>query len=245
MARTQAIRLFSELAASPDMQGLLVSSGAAAALAAHGSFLVSCQWLFQVCSVLCCNAHWHAWQDHFAGIQVQSVCVSGQEIIHHCDRLCSDHEHVHANCFCIRNLGRHYPIVCDAGLQQAHESMKEDKTYSSMAAVPGNMAELLEVEEERFAAAALFGMAGSDACIKVILQTDDASAVDGKTITGRLSAGQRLFACLVIAAIHTAYADWKNSSCTCADEHLRATESPECQQSWLESCRHDKVDKVQ
>ena len=57
--------------------------------------------------------------------------------------------------------------------------MKEDKTYSSMAAVPGNMAELLEVEEERFTAAALFGLASSDTGAKVILGTDDASAIDG------------------------------------------------------------------
>ena len=66
------------------------------------------------------------------------------------------------------------------GCRQAHESMKDDKTYSSMAAVPGNMGELLEVEEERFTAAALFGLSSSDSGIKTILQIDDASALDGE-----------------------------------------------------------------
>ena len=63
---------------------------------------------------------------------------------------------------------------------QAHESMKEDKTYSSISAVPGNMAELLEVEEERFTAAALFGLSGSDVGIREILSVT--GTIEGELI---------------------------------------------------------------
>lgn len=57
--------------------------------------------------------------------------------------------------------------------------MKADKHYSSMSAVPGNIAEMTEVEGERFTASALFGLASSDAGIKTILSTNDAQAITG------------------------------------------------------------------
>lgn len=69
--------------------------------------------------------------------------------------------------------------LAQSGSLLAHASMKEDKTYSDISAVPGNMGELLEVEEERFTAAALFGLASSDTGVKAVLQTDDADAVNG------------------------------------------------------------------
>ena len=65
---------------------------------------------------------------------------------------------------------------------QARESAKHDLTYSSMAAVPGNVAEMTEVEGERFTAAALFGLAASEIGMKSILQINDARAIEGMLI---------------------------------------------------------------
>ncbi|KAK9786669.1 hypothetical protein WJX73_003243, partial [Symbiochloris irregularis] len=78
------------------------------------------------------------------------------------------------------NTGAAAALV-NLGAQLAHESNKEDKTYSSMSAVPGTVAEMTEVEGERFTAAAVFGLASSDAGVNTILSTNDADAIVGMT----------------------------------------------------------------
>lgn len=55
---------------------------------------------------------------------------------------------------------------------QARLSAAQDRHYSSLGAVPGNNLELQAVDEERFTAAALFGLAGSLAGAQVLLQQD-------------------------------------------------------------------------
>ena len=65
-------------------------------------------------------------------------------------------------------------FVSGAGLLllQARLSAKQDRHYSSLGAVPGNNLELQAVDEERFTAAALFGLAGSQAGADLLLQQD-------------------------------------------------------------------------
>ena len=58
---------------------------------------------------------------------------------------------------------------------QAEESDKEDKTYASLAEVPGTMVERHDVETERFNAAALYGLGGGKEGIAGLL----ASGGDG------------------------------------------------------------------
>lgn len=53
---------------------------------------------------------------------------------------------------------------------QARLSAKQDRHYSSLGAVPGNNLELQAVDEERFTAAALFGLAGSPQGLDVLLR---------------------------------------------------------------------------
>ena len=53
---------------------------------------------------------------------------------------------------------------------QAAESAERNATYSSMRAVPGNLVEVNAVEEERYLATALFGLAGSPTGRSVILR---------------------------------------------------------------------------
>lgn len=53
---------------------------------------------------------------------------------------------------------------------QARLSAKQDRHYSSLGAVPGNNLELQAVDEERFTAAALFGLAGSEQGLGVLLR---------------------------------------------------------------------------
>ena len=53
---------------------------------------------------------------------------------------------------------------------QARLSAKQGRHYSSLGAVPGNNLELQAVDEERFTAAALFGLAGSEQGLDVLLR---------------------------------------------------------------------------
>lgn len=55
---------------------------------------------------------------------------------------------------------------------QARLSAKQDRHYSSLGAVPGNNLELQAVDEERFTAAALFGLAGSERGAQLLLHQD-------------------------------------------------------------------------
>jgi hypothetical protein len=48
--------------------------------------------------------------------------------------------------------------------------MKEDKTYSSLSAVPGSVIDLQEVEEERYLAAALYGLCGTQSTTTALLR---------------------------------------------------------------------------
>ncbi len=55
-------------------------------------------------------------------------------------------------------------------MRQATESAERNATYSSMVEVPGNLIDVNAVEEERYLAAALFGLAGSPGGRGVILK---------------------------------------------------------------------------
>jgi hypothetical protein len=48
--------------------------------------------------------------------------------------------------------------------------MKEDKTYSSLSAVPGSVIDIQEVEEERYLAAALYGLCGTHSAATTLLR---------------------------------------------------------------------------
>ncbi len=61
---------------------------------------------------------------------------------------------------------------------QARLSAKQDRHYSSLGAVPGNNLELQAVDEERFTAAALFGLAGTEEGLQALLQQE------GQVLTG-------------------------------------------------------------
>ena len=65
---------------------------------------------------------------------------------------------------------------------QSQESSKRGATYSSISAVPGNLAEESAVEEERFLAAALFGLSGTPTGVSVLLRHPD--AVHGAPASG-------------------------------------------------------------
>ncbi len=60
--------------------------------------------------------------------------------------------------------------ACLRARRQATESAERNATYSSMVEVPGNLIDVNAVEEERYLAAALFGLAGSPGGRGVILK---------------------------------------------------------------------------
>lgn len=66
---------------------------------------------------------------------------------------------------------------------QARLSAKQDRHYSSLGAVPGNNLELQAVDEERFTAAALFGLAGSEGGAELLLH-QDSPVLQGEACTG-------------------------------------------------------------
>lgn len=67
---------------------------------------------------------------------------------------------------------------CGRLILQARLSAKQDRHYSSLGAVPGNNLELQAVDEERFTAAALFGLAGTEEGLQALLQQE------GQVLTG-------------------------------------------------------------
>ena len=67
---------------------------------------------------------------------------------------------------------------------QARLSRKQDRHYTSLSAVPGNNLELQAVDEERFTAAALFGLAGSEDGLNALLHNEE-----GQVLTGVLACG--------------------------------------------------------
>lgn len=71
---------------------------------------------------------------------------------------------------------------------QARLSAKQDRHYSSLGAVPGNSLELQAVDEERFTAAALFGLAGSQPGAQLLLQQDSPVLHGGTPTTDCLAA---------------------------------------------------------
>lgn len=74
--------------------------------------------------------------------------------------------------------------VADRGEELARLSAKQDRHYSSLGAVPGNNLELQAVDEERFTAAALFGLAGSPQGLDVLLRHP------GQVLTGMVNWAQ-------------------------------------------------------
>lgn len=71
--------------------------------------------------------------------------------------------------------------IADRGEQLARLSAKQDRHYSSLGAVPGNNLELQAVDEERFTAAALFGLAGTEEGLQALLQQE------GQVLTGMMN----------------------------------------------------------
>ncbi|KAL3137901.1 hypothetical protein ABBQ38_005150 [Trebouxia sp. C0009 RCD-2024] len=74
--------------------------------------------------------------------------------------------------------------LADRGEELARLSAKQDRHYSSLGAVPGNNLELQAVDEERFTAAALFGLAGSPQGLDVLLRHP------GQVLTGMVNWAQ-------------------------------------------------------
>ena len=64
---------------------------------------------------------------------------------------------------------------------QARLSAKQDRYYSSLGAVPGNNLELQAVDEERFTAAAVFGLAGSQQGLDALLRHHEGQVLTGAT----------------------------------------------------------------
>lgn len=79
---------------------------------------------------------------------------------------------------------------------QAKLSAEQDRHYSSLGAVPGNNLELQAVDEERFTAAALFGLAGSEQGLDVLLRHP-----------GQVLTGTTCQACIHTSAINSTRSD--------------------------------------
>ncbi|KAK9829173.1 hypothetical protein WJX72_004304 [[Myrmecia] bisecta] len=63
-------------------------------------------------------------------------------------------------------------VLARQGAALSEKSRADDKTYSSMSEVPGNLVDVKSVEEERYTASALFGLSGSKQGIQCMLQAD-------------------------------------------------------------------------
>ena len=111
-------------------------------------------------------------------------------------------------CFCQQafwhfSIARTTPCCCLS--LQARLSAKQDRHYSSLGAVPGNNLELQAVDEERFTAAALFGLAGTEEGLQALLQQE------GQVLTGMKQ--QCVTHWLWELSVHRSAFCWHSNSC--------------------------------
>ena len=111
----------------------------------------------------------HACMRHWTGEEpskpLRTMLPSWSAPMHGCSQ-------VHAHCCSTSAYSPSFyvcSIIRDDVSSQAILNKEDTKTYSSLSEVPGNMVERHSVDDERFSAAALFGLSGSNTGIEALL----------------------------------------------------------------------------